>query len=68
MGRAAPLPVADDPLSQDALVYEANLHSGVTVIEVVIVAALPLPLMLANGYRGEVERVNIHAFLRPGGW
>ncbi|KAK4242671.1 Bromodomain-containing protein [Achaetomium macrosporum] len=68
IGRAAPLPVTNDPLPQDALVFEAPLHQGSTVIHIDVVAGLPKGQTLVNGATAEVERLTIMAYLRPGGY
>jgi len=63
VGRATPLPIPDDPLPANAIVFDLALHPGTTnLIAVTMVAALPKGQKLPNGAEVEIEKVtlNIH--------
>jgi hypothetical protein len=61
--RATPLPIADDPLPANALVFEAPLNPGVNWIQLIAVAALPKGQRLPNGADCEVEKFTVMARL-----
>jgi hypothetical protein len=63
MPRATPLPVADDPLPVNALVFDLPLQYATNIISITIIAALPKGERLSNGADCEVERLVINAQL-----
>lgn len=66
VGRATPLPIPDDPLPVNAIVFDLPLQPGTTVISVTMIAALPKGQKLSNGAECELERISINAFLPRG--
>ncbi|KAL2257528.1 hypothetical protein VTK26DRAFT_9516 [Humicola hyalothermophila] len=66
LGRATPLPIPDDPLPVNALVFDLPLQYTTNIIAITIVASLPRGQKLCNGADVEVERMIINAqLLRP---
>ncbi|KAM7224385.1 Bromodomain-containing protein [Rhypophila decipiens] len=63
VGRATPLPIPDDPLPPNAMVFECNLQAGTNQITVTMIAALPKGQKLPGGEDCELERVTINAYL-----
>lgn len=63
MSRAPPLPIADDPLPLNAVVFEGSLIPGSNIIQVTIAGALPKGQKLPNGADYERERITILANL-----
>ncbi|KAK3354663.1 Bromodomain-containing protein [Neurospora tetraspora] len=63
VGRATPLPISDDPLPVNAIVFDLPLQPGTTVISVTMIAALPKGQKLPSGAECELERISINAFL-----
>jgi hypothetical protein len=61
--RSTPLPIPEDPLPLNSLVFDAQLQPGGNRIQVYIVAALPKGEKLPSGVEGEVERITIIAHL-----
>jgi hypothetical protein len=57
--RTTPLPIPDDPLPANALVYDATLQPGVNAIQVHVIAALPKGQKLPNGSECELEKFTI---------
>ncbi|KAK4129416.1 hypothetical protein N657DRAFT_640036 [Parathielavia appendiculata] len=57
VGRAAPLPVPDDPLPPSAIVFEFNLQHMTNIVAVTVIAALPKGQKLPNGADVEVEKL-----------
>ncbi|KAH6634227.1 hypothetical protein B0J18DRAFT_12148 [Chaetomium sp. MPI-SDFR-AT-0129] len=57
VGRAVPLPVKDDPLPPNAIVFDANLQASTNIIVVTVIANLPKGQRLMNGADCEVEKV-----------
>lgn len=57
VGRAVPLPVKDDPLPQNAIVFEASLQASTNIIVVTVIANLPKGQKLMNGADCEVEKL-----------
>lgn len=66
LSRATPLPIPDDPLPVNALVFDLQLQYTTNIIIITIIAALPKGQKLSNGADVEVERMVINAqLLRP---
>ncbi|KAK4105688.1 hypothetical protein N658DRAFT_128347 [Parathielavia hyrcaniae] len=66
VGRAAPLPVPDDPLPPSAIVFEFNLQHMTNIVTVTVIAALPKGQKLPNGADVEVEKLVLNLqLLRP---
>lgn len=63
VGRATPLPIPDDPLPSNAMVFECSLQPGTNQIAVTMIAALPKGQKLPGGEDCELERVTINAYL-----
>ncbi|KAL2135503.1 hypothetical protein VTI74DRAFT_8234 [Chaetomium olivicolor] len=63
VGRATPLPVADDPLPPDAIVFDLALQPTTNIITVTVIAALPKGQRLPNGADCEVEKLILNAQL-----
>jgi hypothetical protein len=63
VGRATPLPVPDDPLPQNAIVFDLNLLYTTNIIMITVIAALPKGQKLPNGADCEVEKLVINAQL-----
>lgn len=63
VGRATPLPIPDDPLPANAMVFECNLQPGTNQITVTMIAALPKGQKLPGGEDCELERFVINAYL-----
>lgn len=63
VGRATPLPIPDDPLPVNAIVFDIPLQPGTTVISVTMIAALPKGQKLPSGAECELERISVNAFL-----
>lgn len=63
VGRATPLPVPDDPLPPNAIVFDLNLPLITSVIVVTVIAALPKGQKLPSGADCEVEKVVLNAQL-----
>jgi hypothetical protein len=61
--RSTPLPIPDDPLPSNAVVYDGNLQAGTNVIQVHLIAALPKGQTLPNGSECELEKFTILAHL-----
>ncbi|KAK2068253.1 hypothetical protein P8C59_002902 [Phyllachora maydis] len=61
--RAPPLPIPEDPLPLDAIVYDGTLQHGVNMIQIHMIAALPRGQQLPNGAECELEKVTILAHL-----
>jgi len=61
--RGTPTPAPDDPLPQNALVFDALLHPGTNVIVVSVIAALPNGQKLPSGADCELESITIYAHL-----
>jgi hypothetical protein len=59
LGRSTPLPLPDDPLPMNPLVFDAQLQPGGNRIQCYVVAALPKGQKLPNGAEVEVERISI---------
>jgi hypothetical protein len=57
VGRAAPLPVPDDPLPATAIVFDINLQHTTNVVTVTVIASLPKGQKLPNGADCEVEKL-----------
>ncbi|SPQ18017.1 c9b34a40-38d1-45ab-92c4-bacae7016f91 [Thermothielavioides terrestris] len=63
VGRATPLPVADDPLPVNAVVFDLSLQHITNIIGITVIAALPKGQRLPNGSDCEVEKLVINAQL-----
>jgi hypothetical protein len=63
VGRATPLPVPDDPLPPNAIVFDLNLQYTTNIIVITVIAALPKGQKLPNGADCEVERLVLNAQL-----
>jgi hypothetical protein len=63
MHPSAPLPVPDDPLPPDAVVFEANLQHVTNIITVTVIASLPKGQKLPNGADCEVEKLVLNVQL-----
>ena len=63
VGRATPLPISDDPLPQNAMVFDLGLTAGTNLVVVTMIAALPRGQKLPNGAECEVEKMTINAHL-----
>ncbi|KAK3984865.1 hypothetical protein QBC44DRAFT_336131 [Cladorrhinum sp. PSN332] len=61
--RATPLPIPDDPLPRDAMVFDLGLSLGTNIIAITVVASLPKGQKLTNGADSEVEKLTIYANL-----
>ncbi|KAK4157748.1 Bromodomain-containing protein [Chaetomidium leptoderma] len=57
VGRATPLPVPDDPLLPDAVVFDANLQYVTNIIAITVIASLPKGQKLPNGADCELEKL-----------
>ncbi len=63
VGRATPLPVPDDPLPPNAIVFDLNLPHITNIIIITVIAALPKGQKLPSGADCEVERLVLNAQL-----
>ncbi|KAK4202506.1 hypothetical protein QBC40DRAFT_276485 [Triangularia verruculosa] len=63
VGRATPIPVPDDPLPPNAMVFDLGLTLGTNIIVVTVVASLPKGQKLENGASAEVERLTMNVHL-----
>lgn len=63
VGRTAPLPVADDPLPPNAMVFDASLQYATNIIAITAVASLPKGQKLPNGADCEVEKLTLNVQL-----
>ena len=63
VGRATPLPVPDDPLPQNAIVFDLNLQYTTNIVIITVIAALPKGQKLPNGADCEVERLVLNCQL-----
>lgn len=63
VGRATPLPVPDDPLPANAIVFDLLLQPMTNIITVTVIAALPKGQRLPNGADCEVEKLVLNAQL-----
>lgn len=63
VGRSTPLPIPDDPLPVNAMVFDAGLQLGTNIIAVTVVAALPKGQKLPNGADSELESMSINVHL-----
>ncbi|KAK4229721.1 hypothetical protein QBC38DRAFT_358705, partial [Podospora fimiseda] len=61
--RATPLPIPDDPLPPNSMVFELGLQLGTNIITVTAVAALPKGQKLSNSADSEVEKLTVYANL-----
>lgn len=66
VGRATPLPVPEDPLPVNAMVFDLGLQYFTNIIMITVIAALPKGQKLPNGADCEVERMTINAHLLRG--
>lgn len=57
IGRATPLPVPDDPLPANAVVFDVNLHHATNIVTLSVIASLPKGQKLPNGADCEVEKL-----------
>lgn len=57
VGRATPLPVPDDPLPQNAVVFDIGLQLMTNIITLSVIASLPKGQKLPNGADCEVEKL-----------
>lgn len=60
VGRTTPLPVPDDPLPPNALVFDLGLQYGVNTVQVTVIASLPKGQRLPNGAEAEVEKLVLY--------
>ncbi|KAK3942759.1 Bromodomain-containing protein [Diplogelasinospora grovesii] len=63
VGRATPLPIPDDPLPMNAMVFDIPLQPGSNMISVQMIAALPKGQKLPTGADCELERITVMAHL-----
>ncbi|KAK4193472.1 Bromodomain-containing protein [Podospora australis] len=63
VGRATPLPIPDDPLPMNSMVFDLNLQMGSSIVVITAIAGLPKGQKLSNGSSVEVEKITIHAHL-----
>ncbi len=63
VGRATPLPVPDDPLPQNAIVFDLNLQYATNIIVITVIAALRKGQKLPNGADCEVEKLTLNTQL-----
>ncbi|KAK0667707.1 hypothetical protein QBC41DRAFT_323289 [Cercophora samala] len=63
VGRATPIPVPDDPLPLNAMVFDLGLTLGTNMIVVTVVASLPKGQKLENGASAEVEKLTMNVHL-----
>ncbi|EAQ93473.1 hypothetical protein CHGG_01708 [Chaetomium globosum CBS 148.51] len=60
IGRAPPLPVKDDPLPQNTIVFDVVVQHITTVVVVTVIASLPKGQKLVTGADCEVEKLTLN--------
>ena len=63
IGRAAPIPVTDDPLPPNPIVFDVILQPITNIIAVTVIAGLPKGQKLPTGADCEVEKLNLNVQL-----
>lgn len=60
IGRAPPLPVKDDPLPPNPIVFDVMVQHITTIVSVTVIASLPKGQKLVNGADCEVEKLTLN--------